>query len=53
VVSFEIPVSRIEAKFKLNQGEKRERTAAAVEQLEHQGDGALAALMRRYNDLQS
>lgn len=53
VVSFEIPLSRIEAKFKLNQGEKRDRTAAAVAQLEQQGDGALAAWMGRYNDLQS
>jgi transcriptional regulator len=53
VVSFEIPLSRIEAKFKLNQGEKRDRTAAAVTQLERQGDSALAAWMRRYNDLQS
>ena len=53
VVSFEIPVRTIEAKFKLNQGEKRDRTAAAVAQLEHQGDTLLADYMRRYNDLQS
>jgi transcriptional regulator len=51
VVSFEIPLSRIEAKFKLNQGEQRERTAAAVTQLEEQGERALAAYIRRYNDL--
>jgi transcriptional regulator len=51
IVSFEIPVDRIEAKFKLNQGEKRERTAQAVAQLELAGEPALAAYIRRYNDL--
>lgn len=51
VVSFEIPVSRMEAKLKLNQGETRARNLAAAARLEEQGDGALAALMRRYNDL--
>jgi transcriptional regulator len=51
VVSFEIPVTRIEGKFKLNQGEKRDRTATAVAQLEQQGDAALAVYIRRYNDL--
>jgi transcriptional regulator len=52
VVSFEIPLTRIEAKFKLNQGEKVDRNTAAVEQLERQGDTALADYIRRYNDLQ-
>jgi transcriptional regulator len=51
VVSFEIPVSRLEAKFKLNRGERPDRTADAIAQLEQQGDGALAAWIRRYNDL--
>ena len=51
VVSFEIPLTRVEGKFKLNQGEKRDRTATAVAQLEQQGDAALAAYIRRYNDL--
>jgi transcriptional regulator len=51
VVSFEIPITRIEGKFKLSQGEKPERTRAAIAKLELQGDGALAAYMRRYNDL--
>ena len=50
VVSFEIPLTRIEGKFKLNQGERPERTRAAVEELERRGDSALAAWMRRYND---
>jgi transcriptional regulator len=49
VVSFEIPISRIEGKFKLNQGEKPERTRTAIEQLEGQGLESLAAYMRRYN----
>ena len=52
VVSFEIPIERIEGKFKLNQGEKPERTRAAISQLEQQGDDALAAYMRRYNALE-
>ena len=51
VVSFEIPIARIEGKFKLGQGETRERNEAAVEQLEQQGGETLAAYMRRYNDL--
>jgi transcriptional regulator len=50
VVSFEIPVSRIEAKFKLNQGEKPERTRAAIAELERNGAAELAGYMRRYND---
>jgi transcriptional regulator len=51
VVSFEIPVTRMEGKFKLNQGDKPERIAAAISQLEQQGDEKLAAYMRRYNDV--
>jgi transcriptional regulator len=53
VVSFEIPVTRMEAKFKLNQGEKTERTAAAIGELERRGDRELADSMRRYNDMAS
>lgn len=48
VVSFEIPVSRIEAKFKLNQGEKLERTEMAIAELERSGNAELAAYIRRY-----
>jgi transcriptional regulator len=51
VVSFEIEVTRIEAKFKLNQGEKPERTRAAIERLDQQGHEILAHYMRRYNGL--
>lgn len=51
VVSFEIPISRIEAKFKLNQGERPDRTRSAIAQLEERGATELAAYMRRYNDL--
>lgn len=51
VVSFEIALSRVEGKFKLNQGEKKERNQAALTQLESNGAGELAAWMRRYNDL--
>ena len=48
VVSFEIRVERMEGKFKLNQGEKPERTRAAIAQLERNGSVALAEWMRRY-----
>jgi transcriptional regulator len=51
VVSFEITISRVEGKFKLNQGERPERTLAAVAELEQQGSTALASYIRRYNDL--
>ncbi|HYO75203.1 MAG TPA: FMN-binding negative transcriptional regulator [Thermoanaerobaculia bacterium] len=51
VVSFESPISRMEGKFKLNQGEKPERTAAAIAQLESRGAQELAEYMRRYNGL--
>ena len=50
VVSFEIPLTRVEAKFKLNQGEKPERTRAAIAELERSGEAGLAEYMRRYND---
>jgi transcriptional regulator len=51
IVSFEITVERLEGKFKLNQGEKLDRTKAAVVELERQGLTELAQYMRRYNDL--
>lgn len=51
VVSFEIEISRIEGKFKLNQGETPERNEAAIAELEQQGARALAGYIRRYNDL--
>jgi len=51
VVSFEIPLTRVEGKFKLNQGDQPERVRAAIAALEQRGEPALAAWMRRYNDL--
>jgi transcriptional regulator len=51
IVSFEMPVMRIDAKFKLNQGERPERTRVAAERLEASGNGELAAYLRRYNSL--
>jgi transcriptional regulator len=51
IVSFEIPLDRVEGKFKLNQGEKTERTRAAIHRLEQSGPGGLASWMRRYNDV--
>lgn len=50
IVSFEIPLDRVEGKFKLNQGEKTERTRAAIHRLEQSGPNELASWMRRYND---
>ena len=49
VVAFEIELTRVEAKFKMSQGEQRENLVAAIKQLENQGQVALAALMRRFN----
>ena len=51
IVSFEIPLTRVEGKFKLNQGDKPERIRTAIEQLERQGESLLANYMRRYNGL--
>jgi transcriptional regulator len=51
VVSFEMPLSRIEGKFKLNQGDKPERIRAAVARLGEQGEHELSAYMERFNDL--
>lgn len=51
VVSFEIPVSRMEGKFKLNQGDKPERIRAASARLEQQGERELSVYMQRFNDL--
>lgn len=48
VVSFEIPVTRIEAKFKLDQGETPERKRAATAALERAGETAIAGYRRRY-----
>jgi transcriptional regulator len=50
IVSFEIPLDRVEAKFKLNQGERTKRTRAAIHQLEQSGPRGLAAWMQKYND---
>jgi predicted FMN-binding regulatory protein PaiB len=50
VVSFEMPISRMEGKFKLNRGEQPERTRAAIAQLEQRGEKALADYMRLYNE---
>lgn len=51
VVSFEIPVERMEGKFKLSQGDTPERHRAAIAELERAGSHALANAMRRFNGL--
>jgi transcriptional regulator len=50
VVSFEIPLARVEARFKLNQGDTPERVRTIVERLEGTGDVEIAEYIRRYND---
>ena len=50
IMAFEIPVARIEAKFKLSQNRPaadRGRVIAALEASAYPGDAAVAALMRR------
>jgi transcriptional regulator len=49
VVAFEIPLDRIEAKFKMAQGEKPNNLVAAARQIEASGNHELATLVRRYN----
>jgi transcriptional regulator len=49
VVAFEIELTRVEAKFKVSQGEQPQNLVAAIKQLENQGQVAIAALMRRFN----
>ena len=49
VVSFEIPVTRMEAKFKVNQRDRPERVHALIAELERSGDAELASYVRRYN----
>lgn len=51
IVSFEIPIERIDAKFKVNQGEKPDRNRAALAELERQGADELARYLREYNNL--
>ncbi|HKR62412.1 MAG TPA: FMN-binding negative transcriptional regulator [Thermoanaerobaculia bacterium] len=46
VVAFEIPLSRIDAKFKLSQAELPENRAATIDQLERDGEYELARWMR-------
>lgn len=48
VVGFEMPIARLEAKFKMGQDERLYDTAAAIEALEAD-DPVLAGLMRRHN----
>jgi transcriptional regulator len=49
VVSFEIVLSRIEGKFKLNQGDTPEHIRAAIAALEREGANELADYLRRFN----
>lgn len=49
IVGFELPIERLDAKFKMGQDERPGDTAAAIEQLAGGSDPGLAALMRRCN----
>jgi transcriptional regulator len=52
IIAFELPVARLEAKFKLCQNRTKEDLAGAIAALEQTGDPAarrLAAAMRREN----
>ena len=51
VLAFEIPVSRIEAKFQMSQGERPDNIRAATDELDKLGSTSLAVLMRKYNPL--
>jgi transcriptional regulator len=51
IVCFEIEVTRLEAKFKMGQGEHPANLCAAIAQLEAEGRADLVEYMREYNDL--
>lgn len=48
LLAFEMPIERLEAKFKMGQDERLYDTRAAIEALES-NDAALAEIMRRHN----
>lgn len=48
VVGFEMPITRLEAKFKMGQDERLYDTAAAIDMLD-EANPALAAMMRKHN----
>ena len=48
IVNFQIPVTRIETRWKLSQNRGRREMELIVEQLEKGGEAALAALMRQH-----
>lgn len=48
IVGFEIPVDRLDGKFKLSQNRRREDIEAVTAALDGEGQGALAALMRAH-----
>ena len=51
IVCFEIEVTRMEAKFKMAQGERPANLRAAVAELEKNGALELVEYMREYNDV--
>jgi transcriptional regulator len=49
ILGFELPIKRLDAKFKLGQDERYRDTRGAVEALRARGDAAIAELMERHN----
>jgi transcriptional regulator len=49
IVAFELPIERLEAKFKLGQDERLADTRAAIDHLQAHGDGELASRMAQAN----
>ncbi|WP_246677616.1 hypothetical protein [Mesorhizobium sp. B2-3-12] len=48
ILGFDLPIERLEAKFKMGQDERRCDTSGAIDALEHD-DPALAAMMKAHN----
>ena len=49
ILGFELPIERLDAKFKMGQDERLPDTRGAIEALRAGGDAALADLMERHN----
>ena len=51
IVCFEIELTRLEAKFKMAQGEHPANLNAALSKLEENGETELVEYMREYNNM--
>jgi transcriptional regulator len=50
ILGFELPIERLEAKFKMGQDERLRDTRAAIEMLRDKIDPLLSVLMERHNE---